>query len=114
MSEELDRFMAEKVMGWGYKYKLAIDGEDISYYWLGTRAVLRCDEWHPTKDMNQAMMCLDQWLDDNTDVDRAYSLGRDSGEMYWVELEENNCRVCVITDKSAPLAICTAIRKGSE
>jgi len=74
MSEELDRFMAEKVMGWGYKYKLAIDGEDISYYWLGTRAVLRCDEWHPTKDMNQAMMCLDQWLDDNTDVDRAYSL----------------------------------------
>ena len=51
-NEDLDKFLAEKVMGWEYLDNLNIwsPGLEDEVFSKGT--------WHPTKDWNQAITCL--------------------------------------------------------
>ena len=58
MNAELDKFMAEKVMGW----------EELGFSWKDSEHNVKCDilDWHPTKDPGQAMRCAEKLSKDNT------------------------------------------------
>lgn len=49
---DLDRLMAEKVMGW------ELDGRS---WFRGGAHVIDAIQWHPTTNMNQAMMCVEKF-----------------------------------------------------
>jgi len=112
MSEELNRFMAEKVMGW--ETKDVYDG----HYWIylsGTEKHIQhikeangewfapSSYWTPTTDMNQAMMCVEKF-------GRKFGLTLYEESMTWlVDLPEFEIDV---ENESAPLAICQAIKEA--
>jgi len=56
-NKDLDKFLAVEVMGW--ELRQAPAGHDI---WWGQpdEKFLRPEEWRPTQDMNQAMMCVEK------------------------------------------------------
>lgn len=105
--KELKDFMATEVMGWklshtgahgtywkddGHHHILNLTGDD----WLTT------DSYTPTTDMNQAMECVEK-----ADL-KGFSLTR-GGDLYHCQINGAS-----VYDKSAPLAICKALKKAME
>ena len=63
MADDLDRFVAEKTVG-------IKENEDGTYYVIGEptehgNKLIYQDSWNPTKDMNQAMVCVEKLIDGN-------------------------------------------------
>lgn len=55
-NEELDKWLAKKVMGWH------IEGY---YYWDSDHnRIMLVSDWHPSTSIEQAMMCLEKYCDD--------------------------------------------------
>ena len=108
MSEDLDKLMAEKVMGF---YD---DGRNTALWRMPARGVdpgIEKDKWHPTTDMNQAMMCVEKYLAD-VPINTRWELsvyGPD--EMLWRVIINGMDHIDVMHE-SAPLAICQAIREA--
>ena len=60
MNVELDNFMAEKVMGW-HRLMWWVTQIEQTPCWVYERyLIMRCSDWHPTEDQNQAMMCAEK------------------------------------------------------
>ena len=55
---ELDKFLAEEVMGWHLLTSDEIDfGEYAFYHDKNNYLIMMVCDWHPTTDIAQAMMC---------------------------------------------------------
>jgi len=103
MNEELDRYMAEKVMGWEMQVctlnESTINDEQ---HFVMYDDQLPVDSWSPTTDMNQAMMCA-----------------KKANLHFYIKID--NSRIMLETDvisgkksyhiDEAPLAICKAIKE---
>ena len=107
MSEKLNNWLAEKVMGW---HKESPNG--ISWAWcrLDGTIAYDVDLWNPTKDRHQTMMCLNKALDADWFVDISFCAGK-------VKLLQNGKLVTTqefIDDSDLPLAICESIKQAIE
>ena len=108
MTSDLDTLMAEKVMKFSttHQYFHRTDTTISIYIDDNDKAV---GDWNPTTDMNQAMMCVEKWLSmADTNRFNLCAIGLSGDDWTWcVELNSDDA-----TNKSAPLAICLAIKEA--
>jgi len=91
---DLNEFMATEVMGWRNAGDWFLDGDD---YWMGdgTSSIftgMKCKDWHPDTDLNQAMMCADKFYN----------------------ISGNRVIIHILKYEDMPLAICSAIQQAVE
>lgn len=69
MTPDLDRYMAEKLMGWIPIFTTGRRdispgcslAEDYILYWKDPKnQYIVCHDWHPTKSIDQAFMCMEK------------------------------------------------------
>lgn len=119
MDRELDRFLAEKVIGWEYQPS-SFGGEPMSgYYKNDTSVIMYETQWSPTTDISQAFQVVEQMRENDfwfsmVYKDCAFVGSRDPG--YYVVFR------CVRggdhrgehdgADKNPAMAICLAAREA--
>jgi len=112
---DLNKYMAEKVMGWHEEIDGLEDEEPrcLMYWWMDksletkdhTGVVMQQENWNPTKDMNQAMMCADK-------CDIIYPC-ISNVPMGWSIFGHDPDRIAVTDDvREVPQAICQAIKEA--
>lgn len=82
---ELDAWLAEKVMEWTNK-----SAPETQLAWLAIRP-----DWHPTTDIAQAFMCLENWATGTTEREGRIVLREVVEEGDW-------CWEVTLSDPSAP------------
>lgn len=102
--EDLDAFMAEKVMGWGLAID-NVDGNEVEVY--ASEGSFHCPRvlWVPTSKHGQAFMCLDEF---NGSID----INRVENTDWTVVLRKrvgNGWKGPRVNNSSLPRAICEAI-----
>ena len=107
--KSINELMATEVMGWEITSDKTPEG--ISYttgYDIDGKGTYYKTGFTPTTDMNQAMECVVEYYRDRDDDFELHYTG--SGN--WMVIMEEFENYWVISDKSAPLAICKAILKA--
>ena len=110
-NEELDRFLAEEVMGW-MKSEPPMVGE---YQYPTSDGVRVVYSWHPTTDIAQAMECAEKFITGKNNM--YFMLTTDDEGDVKVEFENGDEVVGWSDNKSIPLAISLALYeavKGGE
>ena len=112
--QELDDWLAEHVMGWHGEKSFGYQGGKPGWLLVdkygGTGS--RFEDWHPTEDANQALICLEKLVHDNWEM-RLYS---HYGNYYcdlWRQghIEEDRCQK---HDLSPARAICLAVYEAKK
>ena len=106
--EQKNRILAEKVMGW----KLAnISGIYPAWYWCEdgdiNYPVIRKDDWQPTQNISQALMCAEKWCHDNHIS--FWLMRNDDGEYAFITGED-----FLLREHTPELAICHALLEAVE
>ncbi len=114
--EQLDRLMAKKVMGWELRFGNIGNRMNWQYWHDGDCALMAFGKWQPTKDMNQAMMCAEKLVDDTVIKWFKLEVGYEGSEKYYnaiVHHYDTEGTLTILNSyKSAPLAICQAIKEA--
>ena len=96
----LNEFLAVEVMGWECYY-YTVRGQSLTYpyYYTGETPYQRADHWNPSENIEQAMMCLNQWS--------WYQLTR-KGDVWICQVEGGSREVAA----SMPMAISLACARA--
>ena len=85
-NKDLDKWLAEKVMGWIIKSAWHEKfGRLVDYYWKDeNELIMPVDSFKPTENISQAFECLEEWVDQ--DKDRYYVISKNPDGGYEVSL----------------------------
>jgi len=108
MNNELNKWLAEKVMGWGTELSKITNKprKTMIYFNPNDHADwIECSSWRPDENIEHAMMCLDTFTN--------FSIGKwvDTPEPYTVTIYDQN-QFCV-DHESLPMAISLACAKAT-
>jgi len=116
MNEELNNFMATKVMEWNNDNGEFWEDEKgyFKYYFTYERSVIYEGKyWHPATDTGQAIICATKYCDDNICVlSTQYDPTR---KLWWADITDGNDGIDGESNKdNLSLAICEAIKQAVE
>jgi hypothetical protein len=114
---DLDRWLAENVMGWQKEtiYNWGNPEADYGVWYSSTKDDWEygIEEWHPTTNLLQAMECVDKMIADGCGIEiesGLYNLRNESRN--WLVTIDGNDTEEYISNPSLPLAICEAIYRA--
>jgi len=111
MNAELDKFMAE-VMGWS---KVLI--YNVWRYAESAEKYINYIDWHPTEDLNQAMMCAEKWQGEhpqNRRVELIKSLTEWECNLYTFSSKDYWTLICDAYGQELSIVVCEAIKHVME
>jgi hypothetical protein len=82
-------------------------------YSINDEESIRCSDWHPSTDLNDAVRALEEWRDIRGNKYVEIITGSISSE-YEVHLYEENIKFCSHYQSSLARAICEALLKAKE